>query len=73
VQRSLKEIRAAIPSELFVRDMTRGLLFLARDISMAIAVWSFATRIDPLFQHSAIREILTPVGAEIGRWAAWGV
>lgn len=71
--RSLKEIRAAIPPEFFIRDTRLGLAYLARDILMAAAAWSLATFIDPFFKQSVMRESLTPVGAEIGRWAAWGV
>ncbi|KAF8220193.1 hypothetical protein L208DRAFT_1382738 [Tricholoma matsutake] len=70
---SLKEIRAAIPPEFFIRDTRLGLAYLARDILMAAAAWSLATFIDPFFKQSVMRESLTPVGAEIGRWAAWGV
>jgi len=73
LDRSLKEIRAAIPAELFIRDTRRGLLYLARDILLATAVWSLATNIDPFFKQSVMRETLTPVGAETARWAAWGV
>jgi omega-6 fatty acid desaturase (delta-12 desaturase) len=71
--RSLKEIRAAIPAQLFVRDTGRGLLYFARDLLLAAAAWSLATTIDPYFKQTATRELLTPVGAEVARWAAWGV
>jgi hypothetical protein len=62
VQRSLKEIRATIPTELFVRDTLRGLVYLARDILLAAVMWSLATYIDPFFEQSVMRERLTPVG-----------
>ncbi|KAG6890245.1 hypothetical protein C0992_002773 [Termitomyces sp. T32_za158] len=68
---SLKEIRDAIPPRLFVRDTVRGLMYLARDLLLAAAAWSLATYIDPLFKQAQIVELLTPVGAEIARWAAW--
>ncbi|KAG6889934.1 tRNA-dihydrouridine synthase 3 [Termitomyces sp. Mi166 len=68
--RSLKEIRDAIPSRLFVRDTVRGLMYLARDLLMAAAAWSLATYIDPFFNQAYITELLTPVGAEVARWAA---
>lgn len=71
--RSLKEIRAAIPSEFFVRDTRRGLLYLARDILCAGTAWTLASFIDPYFKSDAARETLTPVGAELARWASWGV
>ncbi|KAF4622605.1 hypothetical protein D9613_009008 [Agrocybe pediades] len=70
---SLKEIRAAIPPEFFVRDTLRGLSYLARDILLAAFAWTCATYIDPYFQGAAAKELLTPVGAEVGRWAAWCV
>jgi hypothetical protein len=71
--RSLKEIRAAIPAELFVRDTRRGLLYFARDVLCAAVCWSLATYIDPYFTSAPAKELLTPIGAEVGRWAAWCV
>ncbi|KAJ7595190.1 fatty acid desaturase-domain-containing protein [Mycena floridula] len=70
---TLKEIRDHIPAHLFVRDTPRGLLYLARDILLASIAWSLATFIDPFFKRSDTIELLTPLGAEIGRWAGWGV
>ncbi|KJA16239.1 hypothetical protein HYPSUDRAFT_47552 [Hypholoma sublateritium FD-334 SS-4] len=72
MQWPLKEIRAAIPPELFVRNTRHGLLYLSRDILMAATAWTLATLIDPYFQSEATRKILTPTGAEVSRWAAWG-
>jgi len=73
LDRSLNEIKAAIPPELFIRSTKRGLLCLARDILFIATAWSLATTIDPLFKQSAMRETLTPIGAETARWTAWGV
>ncbi|KAF7440171.1 hypothetical protein PC9H_000515 [Pleurotus ostreatus] len=68
---SLKEIRAAIPPHLFARDTTRGLLYFTRDLLMAAIAWSLASYIDPYFKGVAVRQLLTPFGAEIARWSAW--
>lgn len=73
LSRSLEEIRAVIPAELFVRNTVKGLLYFARDVLMAAFVWSLATTIDPYFKQRTTHELLTPVGAEVARWAAWGV
>ncbi|KAF8877269.1 hypothetical protein BD779DRAFT_1804031 [Infundibulicybe gibba] len=70
---SLKEIRAAIPAKFFVRDTRRGLLYLARDLLLATVAWSLAAYIDPFFKQSSTRAALSPIGAEVSRWAAWGV
>ncbi|KAF8883956.1 fatty acid desaturase-domain-containing protein [Infundibulicybe gibba] len=70
---SLKEIRAAIPAKFFVRDTRRGLLYFARDLLLATVAWSLASYIDPLFKHSSTRQALSPIVAEVSRWAAWGV
>lgn len=72
-RRSLKEIRDAIPARLFKRDTARGLRYFARDIFMAAALWTAATRIDPYFAKAEVSRRLTPIGAEIARWAVWGV
>ena len=72
IQRSLKEIRAAIPEEFFIRDTPRGLLYFARDALLATVAWTLATYIDPYFQSDPTKERLSPIGAELGRWAAWG-
>lgn len=71
--RSLKEIRDVIPPKFFVKDTRRGLLFFARDITLAAIAWTLATFIDPCFKADATHKILTPIGAEVIRWAAWCV
>ncbi|KAG6885731.1 hypothetical protein C0993_010558 [Termitomyces sp. T159_Od127] len=70
---SLKEIRAAIPRKYFVRNMSRGLSYFARDLLMAIMIWSLAATIDPYFQRQETQDFLTPLGSELARWVAWGV
>ena len=69
--RTLNEIRAAIPAHLFVRHTWKGLLYLARDLLIAAAFWDLALRIDPYYQSSPVKARLTPIGAEVGRWAFW--
>jgi hypothetical protein len=73
VFRSLKDIKATIPERLFVRDTRRGLMYLSRDLILAATAWNFATWIDPYFKASTTKTLLTPVGAQIGRWFAWAV
>ncbi|KAF9003034.1 fatty acid desaturase-domain-containing protein [Cyathus striatus] len=70
---TLKEIRASIPSKYFVKDTRKGLLYLSRDILMAVVAWSLATTIDPYFKTKELRFFLTPIGAEICRWMSWSI
>ncbi|PIL29228.1 hypothetical protein GSI_09277 [Ganoderma sinense ZZ0214-1] len=69
----LREIRAAIPSRLFVRDTRRGLAWLALDFLMAAVCWRAALHIDPTFRTRAAVRLLTPFGAAVARWACWTV
>jgi len=69
----LKEIRDAIPGRFFVRDTTRGLLYLSRDFLLAAVAWTLALYIDHYFQGADATRLLTPFGAGLARWAAWGV
>jgi omega-6 fatty acid desaturase (delta-12 desaturase) len=71
--RSLKEIREAIPPELFIRDTRRAVMYLMRDLLMAALAWSFALRIDPFFSGAPTRTALTDFGADIFRYCAWAV
>ncbi|KAF8069221.1 fatty acid desaturase-domain-containing protein [Lyophyllum atratum] len=70
---SLKQIRDAIPQDLFVKQTTRGLAYLGRDISFAALAWSLATYIDPFFARSDVNASVTPLVAELLRWSAWAV
>ncbi|QRV89512.1 Fatty acid desaturase [Ceratobasidium sp. AG-Ba] len=44
---SMKEIKGAIPPHLFIRDTTRGLVYLLRDLVLAAALWRASGCIDP--------------------------
>jgi omega-6 fatty acid desaturase (delta-12 desaturase) len=67
----MKHIRAAIPTEYFVRDTSRGLLYLARDLTLASCAWCFATNVDPFFQCLVTGELLAPIFCDALRWVAW--
>ena len=71
--RSLNEIRAAVPDEFFIRDIRRSLLYFSRDVILAASVWRLAILIDPYFMATPTKELFTPIGAEVIRWAAWCV
>ncbi|KZT22919.1 hypothetical protein NEOLEDRAFT_1180500 [Neolentinus lepideus HHB14362 ss-1] len=68
---TLKEIKAAIPAHLFVRDTPRAFLYLIRDLLMAAVVWKLGLQIDAAFMRPDIMSALTPSGAEVTRWLAW--
>ncbi|THH00510.1 hypothetical protein EW026_g2028 [Hermanssonia centrifuga] len=68
---SLKEIRAAIPAHLFLRDTFHGLRFLTRDVLLAAVIWKAGTCIDPLCQRAELQVAITGLGAEVVRWIAW--
>lgn len=68
---SLKEIRDAIPPELFVRSTKQSLMYLMRDLAMAAIVFSLGLRIDDLFNAPIVQAWLTGVGASICRLSAW--
>ncbi|KAH9948128.1 fatty acid desaturase-domain-containing protein [Amylocystis lapponica] len=68
---TLNEIRAAIPARMFVRKTWKGCLYLARDLLVVAINWELALRIDPLLQSAPAVARLTPVGAELARWACW--
>ncbi|KAK0443604.1 fatty acid desaturase-domain-containing protein [Armillaria borealis] len=70
---SLKEIRDAIPSHLFVCRLDLGLLYLARDVSLVITLVLLATLIDPYFEELAAFHVLGPWSAEVLRYTAWAI
>ncbi|KAI0822416.1 linoleoyl phosphatidylcholine delta-12 acetylenase [Trametes gibbosa] len=69
--RRLQEIRAAIPSHLFIRETRRGLAWLALDIAMAGCCWRIASFIDPTFTSHAAIQILSSPGATFACWTSW--
>ncbi|KIY48087.1 hypothetical protein FISHEDRAFT_44005 [Fistulina hepatica ATCC 64428] len=70
---TLQEIRDAIPARLFQKDPVYELTILSRDITLCAAFWYLATFIDPYFKSATAAQLLTPGGAELARWATWGV
>ncbi|EMD32299.1 hypothetical protein CERSUDRAFT_58880 [Gelatoporia subvermispora B] len=67
----VSEIRAAIPPHLFVRDTWKGILYLARDVTMAAIAWRLALFIDPLYAAgSTFGEAGTRLN-ECVRWGTW--
>ncbi|KAF5352283.1 hypothetical protein D9758_011974 [Tetrapyrgos nigripes] len=70
---SLAQIRAAIPSELFVRSTTKAFAYLARDLLLAATFWHAATFIDPVCKSTKIVDLVGGWGAEVIRWAFWCV
>ncbi|KAJ7126936.1 delta 12 fatty acid epoxygenase [Mycena epipterygia] len=67
----MKDIRAAIPPEYFVRDTPRAFLHLGRDLTLAGCAWSFAMTIDPFFTHLPREPILSSIFYNLLRWGAW--
>ncbi|KAJ6545486.1 delta 12 fatty acid epoxygenase [Mycena capillaripes] len=70
---SLKEIRTAIPARCFQRDTVRSIFYLCRDLSMAAALWNFATAIDPFFLKLQTSPAFPAVISTTLRWFAWAV
>ncbi|KAK0490029.1 fatty acid desaturase-domain-containing protein [Armillaria luteobubalina] len=68
---SLKEIRNAIPSHLFVRRLHLSALYLARDVLLAITLGLFATLIDPYFEGLATSQVFSSWNREILRFTVW--
>lgn len=68
---SMKEIKNAIPSHLFVRSTLRSLIYLARDLVLAALLWRAASFIDPYFSRLGDDHVLKRSFFEAFRWAAW--
>ncbi|KAF8633792.1 hypothetical protein AX15_001262 [Amanita polypyramis BW_CC] len=70
---SLRQIRDAIPSRLFTKDTRRGLLYFARDLSMAAFAWKAITHTELYLTSEEVRQKWSPFIAEFARWAMWFV
>ncbi|KAJ1307325.1 hypothetical protein OPQ81_001431 [Rhizoctonia solani] len=68
---SMKEIKDAIPARLFVRNTTRSMIYLARDLILAAALWKGASFIDPYFNRLGETGTLRDSLFESFRWIAW--
>ncbi|KAJ7291919.1 fatty acid desaturase-domain-containing protein [Mycena rebaudengoi] len=68
---TLKEIRAAIPARCFIRDTSRSLRYLLRDVLLAAALWSIATTIDPCIGNLRSRYALAPNFSNCLYWLVW--
>jgi hypothetical protein len=71
--RTLAEIRSSIPPHLFIRDTTKSMSYLARDITLAASAWYLATLIDPYLGNARAEKVLTPLGVWAGWWGAWAL
>lgn len=68
---SMKEIKSSIPPHLFVRNTTRGLIYLVRDLILAVTLWKAASFIDPCLSQPEGSHVLKRSMFEAFRWAAW--
>ncbi|KAK7062767.1 hypothetical protein VNI00_000256 [Paramarasmius palmivorus] len=68
---TLKEIKAAIPARLFVRNTALGLTYLLRDIIVASFLWFAASKIDPFSRNDFVIKTFGSIGAAAIRWTAW--
>ncbi|KAF8574086.1 linoleoyl phosphatidylcholine delta-12 acetylenase [Ramaria rubella] len=73
MQWSQKEIRDAIPSRMFERSTTLGIMYLARDLVIATLLWYCATAIDPAFGGARACTTLGGTGALMVRLLLWGI
>ncbi|OBZ66968.1 Delta(12) fatty acid desaturase [Grifola frondosa] len=69
----MSNIRATIPSHLFVRNTATGLSYVARDVGMAGAAIAIALCMDSLLKSETIVELLHPAAAWTARWTFWMV
>ncbi|KAI0311933.1 fatty acid desaturase-domain-containing protein [Amylostereum chailletii] len=71
---SMGEIRATIPSHLFVRHTRRALSYLGRDLAIILVFWWLATWIDSLeMERLSTSYSISSSGLSILRYALWAV
>ncbi|KAK2467517.1 hypothetical protein APHAL10511_000372 [Amanita phalloides] len=70
---SVKQIRDTIPPRLFIRDTKRGLLYVARDLSMAAFAWRAMFLADDFLMNEVVRQKWSPYVSELVRCALWHV
>jgi len=68
---SMKEIKEAIPPHLFVRDTRRGLLYFARDLSMAIFALKAMQSFELYLSNGPLIQTWPPVAMSLVKWAMW--
>lgn len=56
----MQQIRYAIPPDLFTRDTRRGLLYFARDLSMAAFAWKAIMYAEAYLTSGYVRQTLSP-------------
>lgn len=69
--RSLNEIRSHIPERLFKRDTAKALGYTARDLLLALVLFTLATQIDKTCTHTLLRSCVGPIGTEVLRYSLW--
>ena len=75
--RSMQDIRDAIPAEYFHRNTPLSMLYLIQDLVMAGALLYAGTHIDPWFNRLPAefgdKFETNELYIEIGRWTVWGL
>lgn len=69
--RSMKQIRDAIPPHLFIKDTRRGLLYFARDLTMAAFAWKAMMLTEACLTSEDVRQALSPFVAKFSLYAMW--
>jgi hypothetical protein len=67
----MKQIRDAIPPHLFIKDTRRGLLYFARDLSMAAFAWKAMMLTEACLTSEDVRQALSPSVAKFSLYAMW--
>jgi hypothetical protein len=70
---SLKEIRDAVPSQLFLHDTTKAYPVLVRNIGLTAFLFKLGSFIEPLFASEEVEVFLTPLGAQLLHYVVWAI